>query len=294
MPHIEVIPTTSTSAAPGWAYVPDTGYDPSKAAINPTARKRVARAPAGNTSQNTTNELTARQQTAINRHLAELDRDNSKDVHISVPTRKDEKRGNRGKMTPGVKRILTSQKTFANHLADEEAAMAMQPPRQPAAAAAGRAGRQSLDKGGVGRPVMDKGRRASGKGKRGSIVSQTSEGAVPTSSTAVEATADIEMVDAPPAQQDNGVQEEILDPLLQTSVPKPPTAQELEDLLSQPPLSYLAARAGSPPANAPPQRHFCGICGYWGRVKCMKCGGRICGLECKAAHDESRCVKFFA
>ncbi|KAG7006236.1 hypothetical protein G7Y79_00015g038260 [Physcia stellaris] len=43
MPTIEVLPTSTSISAPGWAYVPDTGYDPSKAPLAPTARKRAAR-----------------------------------------------------------------------------------------------------------------------------------------------------------------------------------------------------------------------------------------------------------
>ncbi|KAB2580847.1 Hit finger domain [Lasiodiplodia theobromae] len=78
MPHIEVIPITSGAApAPGWAYVPDTGYDPSKVAINPSARKRTARQNVGGAP-----DLTARQQTQLHKRIAELDQDNQKEVAL--------------------------------------------------------------------------------------------------------------------------------------------------------------------------------------------------------------------
>ncbi|GME35861.1 putative hit finger domain protein [Neofusicoccum parvum] len=120
MPHIEVIPITSGAApAPGWAYVPDTGYDPSKAAINPTGRKRTARQDVGGT-----HDLSARQQTQLHKRIAELDRDNQKDVALPTKAKEGgaaprEKAGR--KMTPAVRKILQSGRTFAHWLADEEA-----------------------------------------------------------------------------------------------------------------------------------------------------------------------------
>ena len=85
MPHIEVLPNSTSVSAPGWAYVPDTGYDPSKAAIQPSgARKRAA---ARTITNGTHGETTARQNNAILKHLAELDRDNHRDVQISVPVK---------------------------------------------------------------------------------------------------------------------------------------------------------------------------------------------------------------
>ncbi|KAI9666344.1 MAG: hypothetical protein M1821_004280 [Bathelium mastoideum] len=307
MPHLEELPTAkSATVAPGWAYVPDTGYDPSKAAINPShPQKRLARnLPSLATAPG--NELTARQQTAIQRHLAELDKDSSKDVHIPVPTRKEASRGSRGKMTPGVKRILQSQKTFANHLADEEALLAMQPPKSTTTASAAprpsvaRPARPPSEKARPGRPPS-----AAKRAKRDSIASsQQSSSPVPASPsiTAPSPTASI----GPPAPQASAAaasgepmdvdsaEAGALHPLLQTQVPAAPSQQERDALVAQPPLSYSAARVGPPPANAPPKRHFCEICGYWGRVKCMKCGARVCGLACKSAHDDSRCLKFYA
>lgn len=138
-----------------------------------------------------------------------------------------------------------SQKTFANHLADEEAALAQktastsQTPTNP--------------------------RRASVTDVR-STVHETSN-----------------MVEDPLEA----------DPLLRTYVPSAPSSELMQMLVTAPSLSYNAARATQSDSRRP-QRYFCEICGYWGNVRCMKCGARICGLDCKGAHDEGRCLKFYA
>lgn len=91
-----------------------------------------------------------------------------------------------------------------------------------------------------------------------------------------------------------GFQEEKVDPLLSIErlMPAPLNPAELEALLSAPPLPYAASHVAPPPAGGPPQRHFCDNCGYWGKIKCLKCGARVCGLECKDAHEATRCLKW--
>lgn len=80
------------------------------------------------------------------------------------------------------------------------------------------------------------------------------------------------------------------DPLLRTlpsEVPLPPSDRVMQLLISEPPLTWTASRA--PPLEAdkrPPARHFCGICGYWGRVKCKKCNEWTCGImDCWRGHE---------
>lgn len=80
------------------------------------------------------------------------------------------------------------------------------------------------------------------------------------------------------------------EPLLKIHLPSAPSDAVLEALVSGPPLSYNGARAA--PSIGRPQRHFCEICGYWGTIKCMKCGVRVCGLECKNAHADGRCLLY--
>jgi zinc finger HIT domain-containing protein 1 len=94
MPHVEVLPNSASSVAPGWTYVVDTGYDPSKVAINPKNKKRVAAQPGGARGEH---ELSSRQQAAIARRIAELNRDNDPKQNIPIPgktcTRKQGRRG---------------------------------------------------------------------------------------------------------------------------------------------------------------------------------------------------------
>lgn len=83
MPRIEIVPNSTSVSAPGWAYVPDNGYDPSKVAIQPSgARKRAARASGLGIGDNTT-----RQQNAVLKHLADLDKDSHRDVQIVLPSK---------------------------------------------------------------------------------------------------------------------------------------------------------------------------------------------------------------
>lgn len=81
MPHIEVLPNTGSASTPGWAYVPDTGYDPSKVAINPAARKRTLAARNATTASGA-HDLSSRQQRALQSRLRELDSDAGKDFVI--------------------------------------------------------------------------------------------------------------------------------------------------------------------------------------------------------------------
>ena len=256
MPHIEVLPNSSTVPTPGYALVPDTRGLPQIPTQPVTSRKRAAR----NTGY-VGGDTTVRQQNAVLKHLAELDKDSHRDVQISIPSKQKDNtaRGSFGrnptfifvaykyiaptkKMTPNVRRILMSQKTFANHLADEEAALAQQAQNAPSSAAAGH--QRSL-------------------------------------TTSKEKIAPSEDRDADNDAYANN-------PLLRSYVPQAPTAEVMEALVDAPPLSYNAARATLPEPSKP-RRYFCEICGYWGTIKCVKCGARVCGLECKGTHDDGRC-----
>ena len=77
------------------------------------------------------------------------------------------------------------------------------------------------------------------------------------------------------------------DPLLASYIPPFPADDELKALMTAPPLSYLEARATwGEEEKRYPVRAFCAVCGYWGRVKCLKCGTRVCALECLETHRE--------
>jgi zinc finger HIT domain-containing protein 1 len=76
-------------------------------------------------------------------------------------------------------------------------------------------------------------------------------------------------------------------PLLVSRVPEMPSDEELRKLLAHPPLNY--GEVTGTRDTKYPARSFCEVCGYWGRVRCMKCGTRVCALDCLEAHKEE-CV----
>ena len=305
MPQIEELHTSTKAAAPGWSYVVDTGYDPSKAAINPTNRKRLRTAAAETTSAG---DLTLRQQTAIQRHLDELDKDNHKDVQIPIPKSKLDGSKSR-KETTNVRRVLTSGKAFAYYIAEEEALLAQKggadPTTTTTAAATAAAATGGMTETNKPKPAQ----RASKTpiARRKNIIMPTAAAPGPSSTESSPAPSSSSAAMAPPLipatrgktatgllpQQQTPVpcSDLLLDPVPAATI----SEAEIEALLSAPPLTYNAARsAPPPPGSAPPKRVFCEICGFWGRVRCMKCGARVCGLECRTAHDESRCLKFYA
>ena len=85
------------------------------------------------------------------------------------------------------------------------------------------------------------------------------------------------------------------DPLLVSRIPAMPTQEEIKKLLAASPLSYNEARGSwTEDDRRKPVRHFCEVCGYWGRVKCMRCGGRVCALECLNVHQEECFTRYGA
>ncbi|CAM1507242.1 Fc.00g068830.m01.CDS01 [Cosmosporella sp. VM-42] len=255
---IELANAKKTSA-PGWAYVPDTSINLSSTALKPANRKRARNAPGLSIG-----DLSARQEVRIRKEVAALDRDGGRDNSIPLPHR-----GGRpqGKHTPNVRKILQSQKTFANHLDDFRAMQAL---AESNAATTSRNAATNASK----RPLN---RRDTPTSARQSIKVE-----------------DTEMVDAdlppvlPPYYKpapdphpgDN-------DPLLVSRVPEMPSDEELRKLLEHPPLTY--GEAAGTWEQKYPVRVFCEVCGYWGRVRCMKCGTRVCALDCLETHREE-CV----
>ena len=175
--------------------------------------------------------------------------------------------------TAATRKILLAQKTFANYIADEEALAALE--QQPVATVKPRGSISALN-----------------NSTASTLSREASSSIAPNnpSGTSVKSAA----IESQTTMQTPGYAGH--DPsdawLLQSSVPSPPSAALLDALVSAPPLSYNAARA-APSTSGKPQRHFCEFCGYWGQIKCIKCGARVCGLVCKKAHDEERCQKYF-
>ncbi|KAI0890423.1 uncharacterized protein GGS22DRAFT_13437 [Annulohypoxylon maeteangense] len=291
--------TAKTTHAPGWAYVPDTAPSLSAAAIQPGHRKRAAR------NQNTAStsalyaDADARQEAKLRREIEALDRDNyGRDVTIPIAAKGGSGKLSAKKHTPNVRKILQSQKTFANYLddfdalsaADKAAAMGIVAPATATAAqGAGKKGAVAGEK---------------GKGKRGgkSISRSASVSKPPPAAAAPvkqEDNPDIEMLDAAPSSTiltplpPNGLPPTHpldSDPLIMSRVPPLPTDAELRALMKAPPLTYAEARGRwTEDDRRYPARAFCEVCGYWGRVRCMKCGARACALECLETHREE-CV----
>ncbi len=294
MPLIEVIPSgfPSRAAQPGWAYVPDTGPI---AAVQPGQRKRGRDENIAGSS--------AKQQKAIEQRLKDLDKENYKDVPISIPKSERDRKGK--KMTSNVRRILGYNRNFGHYLADEEASIAaggssaIAAPAPNTAASAVKDGKRRGDKDAAS---ITPSRRASGQpGIMGPPPSKP-----PTPMKQEDQDKDLEIASPStsprhfrPHSQSQTPQvappynpKLDKDPLLRTlNLPPMPSDRVMAQLLTEPPLSYSAARAKPLDADKQlPVRHFCTMCGYWGKVKCRKCGERTCGLmECWKGHEVGGC-----
>jgi zinc finger HIT domain-containing protein 1 len=110
---------------------------------------------------------------------------------------------------------------------------------------------------------------------------------------------DIPMPDAPLLSQGNSTiptpHPGDKDPLLVSRIPTMPAQEEIEKLLAAPPMTYNEARGPWVYEDRmKPIRQFCEVCGYWGRVKCKGCGGRVCALECLQVHQEECFTRYGA
>ncbi|TRX90149.1 hypothetical protein FHL15_008877 [Xylaria flabelliformis] len=311
------IASTKTTNAPGWAYVPDRQHHHLPAPPSTTNRKR-ARAAAGGAPLSLA-DANARQEAKARREIEILDRDNARDVQIAIPPKPGGGGGGGGgisrtggkKYTPNVRKILQSQKTFANHL-DDYVALLSQQEANPAT----NNNNNNNNNGGGGGSSTPANANVETTGTRKSAAQrQASASAAVAASSKKPAAAkqeaeDVEMLDVPDtssSQERQPPRSAILtphplpptcpgddDPLLASRLPAFPSDDELRALLAAPPLSYLEARGTWPPDTGGdgqqyPTRAFCVVCGYWGRVRCMKCGTRVCALECLETHQEE-CV----
>jgi zinc finger HIT domain-containing protein 1 len=175
--------------------------------------------------------------------------------------------------TQNARRILQYQRQIKHWLDDEEALAAQQAAAVPGPRSAAATGKPAQSRRQSTRPSISIPPTPSGAATP--VPTCPSAGPTPTAASAPN--------DDPQ-----------LDPLLsvQNDMPAPINPAELEALLSAPPLLYGASHAAPPALGGPPQRKFCDNCGYWGEIKCLKCGARVCGLECKDAHEATRCLKW--
>ncbi|KAI0818260.1 hypothetical protein GGR55DRAFT_624429 [Xylaria sp. FL0064] len=315
------IASAKTTNAPGWAYVPDRQphhHHLSAAPATTSNRKRARAAASGAGVQLSLADANARQEAKARREIEILDRDNARDVQIAIPAKALRTGGAGGKKyTPNVRRILQSQKTFANHLDDYIALLAQQAESNtPTTNTAINATSNNNNRGGTpATSTSTRSRQVSAPAPRR-----------PSARTQPEPppSADVEMVDIQqPSESQSQTQSQVpqprkstiltpypqppphpedTNPLLTSRLPPIPTDDELRALLSAPPLSYLEARGTWGGGNEEQQRQqqqpryptrvFCAVCGYWGRVRCMKCGTRVCALECLETHQEECITRY--
>lgn len=293
--RVELLPSNS-HAQPGWTYVADRGLGPSKSATAPTLGRKRGIRDAGKGG-----DISSRRANAIARHIAELDRENQRDVAIPVPVKQAKEAGarkTREKTTSNVRRILQSQKTFKNHLDDEEAAIA-----------AGGGGVSAVQvgvnmnvvaKGGKAAVVATAARRSSTPVTGSSITAthRKRPAAATATSTPTPAPSQADTADVDTENDAEEPKPKLLktehdnDPLLRSYAPNMPSDRIMQLLLAEPPLSYNASRA-APPHASQPLRNFCCMCGYWGKIRCKNCHVRTCGLDCYRLHEDSRCGAFF-
>lgn len=326
------VASAKTTNAPGWAYVPDTGTSsvPSQSVsavhLHVNRNKRAARqsnAASGSSAQHH-NDISARHDAKLQKEIEQLQRDSLSNVQIPIPSGGRDKDGKIRGHTPNVRKILASQKTFANHLDDFEA---WRRTGEGVAGVGGHAAGQSHSAGGTPAPPAA---AAGGNNKRAttsnsaaqkkaaaSSQSRSRSGGGKKSATPASALdADVTMTDAPsteeadadaevlPAEPESKIlrpfvrpeatsHPEDSNPLLESWLPPLPTDEELRELIKAPPLNYLQARGawGEDDSRYPP-RSFCEVCGYWGRVRCMKCGTRVCALDCLDVHREECITRY--
>lgn len=156
---------------------------------------------------------------------------------------------------------MQSQKTFANHLDDYLALQALE-----------------------AHPSSNASKRPGG-GKKDTAASTPKQSAQ--DDDVIMADANLPPVLPPPYNEPPVAHAGDNDVLLVSRVPGMPSDAELRKLLTHPPLSYLEALGNWD--DTYPRRVFCEVCGYWGRVRCLKCGTRVCALNCLEAHREE-CV----
>ncbi|KAI0457696.1 hypothetical protein F5B21DRAFT_501085 [Xylaria acuta] len=321
------VASAKTTNAPGWAYVPDRQQHhhllPNTGPA-PTSNRKRARAAAGGAPLSLA-DASARQEAKSRREIEILDRDNARDVQIAIPPKPRGGGGGGGisrtggkKYTPNVRKILQSQKTFANHLDDYVALLSQQQQQEAnpninnSGGGGGGGGTPASGNAYAGAETTTTTATMRKSGQRQASASASALAPTSTSSkkpTAKQDPEDVEMLDVPgtSSSSQERPRSAILkphplpsarpgddDPLLVSRLPPLPSDDELRALLAAPPLSYLEARGTWPPGTGGdgqqyPRRTFCVVCGYWGRVRCMKCGTRVCALECLEIHQEE-CV----
>jgi zinc finger HIT domain-containing protein 1 len=191
-----------------------------------------------------------------------------------------------GKATPAVRKILQSQKTFANHLDDFEALPPSEKNPNTVRSASGTSTPNSTKRSHKRKDLNAPASANPTPLRKVSSISQIKYEDEPIPDAPIRSLNDTS--DPPAHPRDNDI-------LLVSRIPGMPSQEEIDRLLAASPLSYNEAR-GSMTAEdrRKPVRTFCEVCGYWGRVKCTRCGGRVCALECLTVHQEECFTRYGA
>lgn len=239
MPLIQVIPTAKAkNAAPGWAYVLEPIIDPSRLPLSAEGGPRSGnkRAAARTATDIILGANTKSQATKVRTRLEALAKDNPSHSEIILPDniKKElaEAKWKKGldkpgappaKMTPNVRKILGSDKTWAHHAADVQAELDLM--------------KQNEDN------VRRKSKVVSTPLVLGDV-------------DMIDAVDEIDEDDQSPAQI-----EELQ--LMHAHVPQMPSQATLDELTKTMPLAYAAAAAGPSKSTVPPKRFcaMCGYWG---------------------------------
>ncbi|KAG5956438.1 hypothetical protein E4U57_002627 [Claviceps arundinis] len=217
-----------TTSAPGWAYVPDTAIAAGSAGIQPANRKRARHLTGGAGGRLSLKDFTARSEAKIRKEVEVLEKDGNKDNSIPLPVKSGRAST---KFTPNVRKIMQSQKTFANHLDDYLALQALTEANSTT-------------------------NKRSGPKKKDAASSSTLKTIASKDMPASLNTKDLPPILPPSFQQEAPTplpgDDDIL---LMSRVPEVPTDKELRNLLAQPPLPYLEALGHVDETY--PKRAFC-------------------------------------
>lgn len=266
MPLIVEIQTSAKSRSVGWALVPESlAPNPAQQKLIQSDRPRQRVNRQSSSAAHSRDQISAKQERENHRRLETLRSTSSHEIAIP-PVRlqgESNSRGHERKLTPAVRRILSSQKSFANHLADEDAWRANLP----------------------GTPVVQSGMTIH---VRPDLAAKPSTSLIGKDMIIGSKMPDERRIDD--SLLEDAQTDDLGSCFRQDSLPD---NSQIQALLQSASPSYLDAEVLTESSDYPPPL-FCETCGYWGRARCTKCGARVCGLLCKQMHDDSRCLRVYA
>jgi zinc finger HIT domain-containing protein 1 len=271
MPTIQELPNTKTShAAPGWAYVLEPAIDPSHLAIQPTGARSQKRTTGTRTATDTLLGAHTKTQAAKNRaRIEEISRDNT------FQSAKGDHGGDGGWVPASARHEITEARWKITKGAGKSVG-------------SGAAGKQATNVKRVLASTKTWAHHAGDEEARVQLAGQTARNQQSGRTAKAQVSdsrtlgSNAEDLDAQILNPSASTSEENI--LLKVGGPVYPSQDVIEALIKAPPLTYAAASAPES-AIKTPQRKFCDMCGYWGKMRCTVCGTYVCSLPCKVTHD---------